>query len=1689
MPDRFAGRYRLSTLLGSGAQGLAIRVEDTLTGHPAVLKLGLSGRESHDGTLAEFEALRGLTTPYTAPVVELGFASSVEIERLTRSFTPSPTLAPTSLPRPYLVRAWIDGPTILDWARSLHQSQEGEAAITAICRVLAHLTEAIADLHRGDLIHSDLKPEHVLIVTAQGAPRPSLIDFGMAITQGGGLQGGTPAYMAPERLRGAPASQAADRFSLGLIMAQALLGERTELSQIGQPSPRWNALPARIRQTILRLLDAHPDHRPNLESVFTALLPPTDAVHGWRPPARRRLPFLGLTRLSTRDALATRAAQGDAPPVILFVGARGSGRSRMLRQTGWSLQSRGRSALELLPGRDPWARLLMLGPRLASLAGASYTAPVPESFVGDRAGWIQRLARSLSEVAPRHTTEILWDDIGASPMEGLDPVEALALAIEQAQGALRLWATTTPDRLGPLRTLFASAGFEVVPLEPLTPDDLHGLHGRNIGGRHLSYGELQRLHAQSQGLPGRLARLLEPPTSRSAPEPPSNGPDVWLQALASLLPGGITQPELERAADHVGLTANELEGALERAISRGDVAAAAHLERPGVATWTAHTPAWEHLHARERLGRALTLFAPRHPHLAILAAALRQDRDALERAWDEHSRRLQAQQASALVMTVLEPALTVAPSPNMLEAYTEAALETGSFERGESHLQRCVDSFGAPWPARIAIARARLAFAAGDLSAAEAHVAPPDLSDLEERERAQAALLQAQIDMRRGRYRQSHERATAAASRLEQRGATHPTHALRADLLVTAAAAASFMGQDGHGALEAAREALEHLQVPARIEARYHGLKAVAAYMRGALEEATEDYRAALEVVEQAGLAADRPLYLLNLGTAYERQVRLSLAREYYEQGARACLPTTRASTRALLLANRANVDVKLGRAAEARELLAAARRIAQEASLDSVLRFIRHLEADSQAAEGHLSAAEHVYAELAQQYEVGGDLRHACELALEAGLAAVRSSREAAARQYLSDAEALADDFPDLKPTVNILRAELDLTKGGIERLSGMDRYLRALESALDAGDDLTVLEQARWLRRRLQSASERSDPLALQELAALTHRAWRRVALSLSPELRDDLARHLELPPESAPGHGASGLTYVSNRLTAPGGHIGGVPLTVSSRDAITQKFYRMISLNRRILGETDLERLIPAALDIALDLSGAERGFLLLREDDAHPFEVAFSRDIDGQPISEAHLEISQTVALEVATSGRAVVTTDAAQDQRFEQAVSVVHFQLTSILCVPICSRDQILGCLYLDHRSQPGVFTGEAPTMLAAYADQVAIALVSARRVGELRHERDELARAQARIEALLKEKESLLMDLETRCESLEADLARERSASRLRYDYTRIIAEAPTMRRVLEQVDRVVATDLPVVVQGESGTGKELISRAIHFNGPRGEGPFVAVNCGALTESLLESELFGHKKGAFTGAISERKGLFETASGGTLFLDEVGEMSLVMQVKLLRALQEQRVRPVGATREVEVDVRILAATNRDLASMVEEGTFRQDLYYRLATLVIRLPPLRQRAADIPLLVRHILRDACARLGAEPPIVTGGAVEALMGYTWPGNIRQLENVIRAALALRDGDITADVVRPLIQAQGPAPRPIATAPAPVTTGSTVQVGRPPKCGPKEVRAALEGAGYNRSQAAEELGVSLRTLQRYIKKYRLG
>ncbi len=311
-----------------------------------------------------------------------------------------------------------------------------------------------------------------------------------------------------------------------------------------------------------------------------------------------------------------------------------------------------------------------------------------------------------------------------------------------------------------------------------------------------------------------------------------------------------------------------------------------------------------------------------------------------------------------------------------------------------------------------------------------------------------------------------------------------------------------------------------------------------------------------------------------------------------------------------------------------------------------------------------------------------------------------------------------------------------------------------------------------------------------------------------------------------------------------------------------------------------------------------------------------------------------------------------------------------------------------------------------------------------------------------------------------------------------KYNFAEIIGKSDAIQNVFELVDKVANTNASVLIQGESGTGKELIARSLHFSSGRTDGPFLAINCGALPESLLESELFGHVKGAFTGAVNESKGMFRSASGGTLLLDEIGEMSSVLQVKLLRALQEHEVTPVGSSIAKPFDARIIAATNKDLETEVSEGRFREDLYYRLNVLQITVPPLRDRREDIPLLVRHFVGKTTNSKDAVGISVSKEAISALSAYDWPGNVRELENAIERAAILCTGVITV----------GDLPPKIAAAAAGSFETRDPDGFRPTleEMERRYVAEILTSVGEDKAKTAEILGIDLSTLYRKLKRY---
>jgi len=356
-------------------------------------------------------------------------------------------------------------------------------------------------------------------------------------------------------------------------------------------------------------------------------------------------------------------------------------------------------------------------------------------------------------------------------------------------------------------------------------------------------------------------------------------------------------------------------------------------------------------------------------------------------------------------------------------------------------------------------------------------------------------------------------------------------------------------------------------------------------------------------------------------------------------------------------------------------------------------------------------------------------------------------------------------------------------------------------------------------------------------------------------------------------------------------------------------------------------------------------------------------------------------------------------------------------------------------------------------------------------------------------------------------QALRRDNVMLRQALADRNSFGNLVGRSQAMHRVFELIRRVTDSTSTVLIVGESGTGKELVARAIHYNGVRGEAPFVAVNCAALPAHLLESELFGHVKGSFTGAERHKEGLFEAAAGGTILLDEIGDMPLEMQPKLLRVLEDRMVRRVGSTSDVRVDVRVLASTNKDLRGAVDNGGFREDLFYRLNVIQVDLPPLRDRLEDVPLLAEHILGELCEESGSEFQRLAGDALAALEAYSWPGNVRELFNAVRHAVTMETGDVVQ--LRSFPPSVSGGAHPAAAAAAPGATGmpdagSDAGPGAGPGALPTDgldleeyldgvkreyMLEALERSDGVQTRAAKMLGMSFRSFRYYAKKFRIG
>ncbi len=467
-------------------------------------------------------------------------------------------------------------------------------------------------------------------------------------------------------------------------------------------------------------------------------------------------------------------------------------------------------------------------------------------------------------------------------------------------------------------------------------------------------------------------------------------------------------------------------------------------------------------------------------------------------------------------------------------------------------------------------------------------------------------------------------------------------------------------------------------------------------------------------------------------------------------------------------------------------------------------------------------------------------------------------------------------------------------------------------------------------------------------------------------------------------------------------------------------------------------ELDPLLEKIMDIAVETMGAERGFILLT-DERGVLRPRTARNISAENIQDI-ADISNSVVQRVLQTGEAVISYDAQVDEALRESESVILNQIQSIACVPLAMKQRPIGVIYLDSITQRGGFTETSVPFLTAFAHQAAIAIENAQLYENMREENRQLRKQ-----------------------------AREASS------FGEIIGQSAKMKAVFDTMNSVLDSDATVLIQGESGTGKELVARAIHYNGHRRDKPFIALFCGSLPESLLESELFGHKKGSFTGAMADKKGLFEAAHGGTFFLDEIGDLSSNLQTQLLRVLQEGEIKRVGENLVRQVDVRVIAATHRNLREFIAQGKFREDLFYRLNVINIHMPPLRERMKDIPLLTHHFLHKYAAKNKKEIRGFSAEALNEITGYSWPGNVRELENTIERAVVLAKETLLTPADLRLSEAAREMPLP---------SGLTLmQMER------RLVEKTLEEVDNNITQAAERLGVSRRWIHYKLKQWENG
>ncbi|WP_373049219.1 sigma 54-interacting transcriptional regulator [Vulgatibacter sp.] len=1627
------GRWEVLRTLGAGAGGEVLLAADRLAGgaHRAVKVLADAARERN--LRAEFAALAGLQHP---GVVKLhGFGHDA-----TRG--------------PLLVTDFVDGTDLLTAGASLDEA--GKLAL------VAQLLRTLAFVHARGLLHLDLKPANVLVE----AGRTRLLDFGLAGAEWSRAVGATPAWAAPEQLRGAAVDRRTDLHAVGAL-AHALA--------TGSPPPQQRereaaaaAIAGGLGEVVRLLLREDPETRPASAGAALAQLAARGVLDGADEAAGVAAWIPHVPAIVRRGALADAAAALDGGRPVALLGPGGSGRRSLLGEIarrraggGWIVLRGGAGAAPLeplLPVLRGAAALLQPGDAKAArrLLAPWLDGSAPATKAPAAAALGAAAAAIVAAAAKGRRLLVLLD--GADTLEPVSRVAMYELLAQRVPVVLS--AEEAPD----------APALREIALAPLDLEAVKGWLAGVYPDRAVPEGFAASLHRWSGGLPILIEEALRalassglaaPGVGSSAPLPavivdeqfPARAEAAGRTAARALLAARDTAVLLGlwgrplAVVDLAGLLGLSEEAALlqvEALAAEG----AAVLEEGGLCRIAGEAVA-------AAVAGALPAAAAAAVHLRLAAHAA----GAAARARGAEATVLLAARARHLLAGGDPEGPAVALRAGLACATCAAHRET--VELLGAALQRGLGD----GPARCALAAAQAAL--GDVEGALHAYRAADA----EGAGAEAAIGAAEVLIRRGAYRE-------AVSELE--GVEADGTQLRARLFASLAKALALSGRAGEARdrAEAGLAVIASLPEPERagIAADLHGARGLAHYLAGEADAALAAYEAAEAAAIDAEDPGRRATAANGRAIVAHRRGELALAEALYGEAlrhARDAWDLTRVGACHLNLGALAQERSDTASAAEQyRQSAAVGRALGDphavaraELNLAVLHRFVGRLEAAIAAATAARSAAmkagaPHVAA-IATAVEgetrlLGGEVSRARGL-LEEGLAGTTGAAEKLDIEVaLGQAELAAGEAGAAAARAAAV-AEASASLPAI-RMRAL--LLRAEALLLGAAPDVPAARRALFEALSLAESHPRPDVRwRLHRALHLAHRAAGEGDLARAEAVAAQrlLAAAAEVPQQDRTPFLARPDRRRAQEELALSGPIAGADGSAA----------RILALNRRIGEERDADRLLAAITDAAIELSGAERGFVLLPAAEGS-FEIRMAR---GFADPGEDVPVSRSIAERVLRSGEPEHAVDALHDDRYRDQLSIHDLRLRSVICLPLSFRGERVGALYLDNRLRSRVFDDEAVALLESFADQAGIALGNARLLAETEAARQRADEAAAQVR-------KLAARLEEQVEQQAAELATAREVLGDQ-PLAGIVGQSEPIRRLCRAIEKVAAVAVPVLVQGESGTGKELVARAIHAVGPRQDRPFVAVNCAALAETVLESELFGHVRGAFTGADRDRRGLFELADGGTLMLDEVADMSLGMQAKLLRALQSGEIWKVGGRAALRVDVRVVAATNKPLAGQVEQGLFREDLFYRLNVVTLPVPPLRERPEDIPLLVEHFLRNIRGEAGQKRKLrIEPAAISFLATHEWPGNVRELEATLKNAAIFAEGNLIRTSDLSFLRLRMATPRVAAEQRAPETVPLA-------EAELEMIERTLEKTGGNKALAARLLGIDRKTLYNKLRR----